>query len=84
MFAALQRAVGSRPELWGEVAVTSSGCLGPCFEGPTVVVYPEGVWYCGLRPEDAEEIVAGHLVGGVPVERLRYRFPGDEDADGDE
>ena len=25
--------------LAGDVAVTTSGCLGPCFEGPNVVVY---------------------------------------------
>jgi (2Fe-2S) ferredoxin len=36
-----------------------------------VVVYPEAVWYGGVKPADAEEIVAEHLVGGRPVERLR-------------
>src|SRR2546423_13564984 len=44
---ALQRAVGGDPELWGRVAVTPCGCLGPCFEGPAMVVYPEGIWYGG-------------------------------------
>src|SRR4029453_7009218 len=39
-FSALQRAIGHRPELWGQVAVTGCRCLGPCFDGPTVVVYP--------------------------------------------
>ena len=45
---ALQEGLGKHPELWGKVAVTPSGCLGPCFEGPTVVVYPEAVWYVGV------------------------------------
>ena len=36
-----------------------------------MVVYPEAVWYGNVRPEDAAEIVAEHLVGGRPVERLR-------------
>jgi (2Fe-2S) ferredoxin len=36
-----------------------------------VVVYPEAVWYGNVRPEDAEIIVAEHLVNGRPVERLR-------------
>jgi (2Fe-2S) ferredoxin len=77
LHAALLRAVGGKPELWGRVAVTSCGCLGPCFEGPTLVVYPDGVWYAGARPEDAEQIVTEHLMGGQPVERLRYRFEDD-------
>jgi (2Fe-2S) ferredoxin len=67
---ALQEGVGRRPELWGRVAVTPSGCLGPCFEGPTVVVYPEAVWYVGVTPADVPEIVESHLAGGVPVQRL--------------
>jgi (2Fe-2S) ferredoxin len=37
------------------------------------VVYPEGVWYGGVRVEDVAEIVESHLVNGVPVERLRLR-----------
>jgi (2Fe-2S) ferredoxin len=71
----LVEALGARPDLWGKVAVTASGCLGPCFEGPTIVVYPEGVWYVGVRPEDVAEIVEAHMAGGKPVERLVYRWP---------
>ncbi len=55
------------------VRVNHSGCLDQCGHGPMVVVYPEAVWYWGVRPEDAEEIVREHLIGGRPVERLRYR-----------
>jgi (2Fe-2S) ferredoxin len=36
-----------------------------------VVVYPDAVWYGGVKPGDAAEIVEQHLVGGRPVERLR-------------
>jgi (2Fe-2S) ferredoxin len=36
-----------------------------------VVVYPEAVWYGNVQPEDAEAIVAEHLIAGHPVERLR-------------
>lgn len=57
--------------LAGRVRINKSGCLDQCEHGPTVVVYPEAVWYGGVTPEDAEEIVAEHLVGGRPVERLR-------------
>jgi (2Fe-2S) ferredoxin len=71
VLAALQRAVGSDPELWGKVAITPCGCLGPCFEGPAVVVYPEGVWYGGVTEGDVSEIVERHVKGGVAIERLR-------------
>jgi len=54
-----------------KVRINKSGCLDQCEHGPTVVVYPDAVWYGHVRPEDAAEIVAEHLVGGRPVERLR-------------
>ena len=55
------------------VRVNHSGCLDQCGYGPMVVVYPEAVWYWNVQPEDVAEIVQVHLVGGQPVERLRYR-----------
>jgi (2Fe-2S) ferredoxin len=59
--------------LSGRVRINKSGCLDQCEHGPTVVVYPEAVWYGWVRAEDAAEIVHEHLVGGRPVERLRIR-----------
>lgn len=47
-----------------------SGCLDSCEFGPVVVVYPDAVWYGGVRPEDVEEIIEQHIIGGEPVERL--------------
>ena len=64
---ALAKAAG----LGGRVRINKSGCLDQCEHGPMVVVYPDVVWYGNVRPEDAAEIVAEHLVGGRPVERLR-------------
>jgi (2Fe-2S) ferredoxin len=57
--------------LAGKVRINKSGCLDQCEHGPTVVVYPEAVWYGHVQPEDAAEIVKEHLIGGKPVERLR-------------
>lgn len=53
------------------IRVNQSGCLDACEKGVAVVVYPEGVWYQGVKVEDAPELVARHLQGGEPVERLR-------------
>jgi (2Fe-2S) ferredoxin len=55
------------------VRVNHSGCLDQCGFGPMIVVYPEAVWYWGVKPADVEEIVTQHLIKGRPVERLRYR-----------
>jgi len=63
----LTRAAG----LGSKVRINKSGCLDQCEHGPTVVVYPEAVWYGHVRPEDAAEIVEEHLIGGRPVKRLR-------------
>jgi (2Fe-2S) ferredoxin len=70
LHAELQR-LAKAAGLDGRVRINKSGCLDQCEHGPTVVVYPEAVWYGNVRLEDAAEIVAEHLVGGHPVERLR-------------
>ena len=58
--------------LKGQIRVNKAGCLDQCGNGPMLVVYPEGVWYAHVRPEDCPEIVSSHLVGGRPVQRLLY------------
>ncbi|MBF0453461.1 MAG: (2Fe-2S) ferredoxin domain-containing protein [Magnetococcales bacterium] len=58
-------------DLFGQIQVTGTFCLGPCDQGPTMVVYPEGVWYKGVKPEDVTEIFEQHLLKDQPVERLR-------------
>jgi (2Fe-2S) ferredoxin len=75
-------AKGAAPLLqafWGElqkrqayeqVAITYSGCLGPCEGGPNVLVYPEAVLYQGVSTADVPEIFEKHLLGGEPVQRL--------------
>ena len=63
----LTKAAGLGPT----VRINKSLCLDQCEHGPTVVVYPEAVWYGNVMPEDAADIVNEHLLGGRPVERLR-------------
>jgi len=57
--------------LAGKIRINKAGCLDQCEHGPTVVVYPDAVWYGHVQPEDAEEIVNEHLLAGRPVDRLR-------------
>jgi (2Fe-2S) ferredoxin len=57
--------------LFDTIAITYSGCIGPCDNGPNVVVYPEGVMYSGVTKEDVTAIFDEHLIGGTPVARLR-------------
>ncbi len=70
LFARLQQ-LSKAAGLAGRVRINKSGCLDQCEHGPVVVVYPEGVWYGSVTPDDAAAIVEEHLVGGCPVERLR-------------
>lgn len=56
--------------LTGQLRIQKSGCLDVCEQGVSVVVYPEGTWYGGVKPTDAEEIVESHLRNGKRVERL--------------
>ena len=53
-----------------KIRANRSGCLGICDFGPTVVIYPEGIFYVGVQVEDVSEIVQSHLVNNQPVERL--------------
>lgn len=60
------------------VRTNAAGCLDACDHGVTLVVYPEGIWYGRVTPEDVPEIVDRTVLGGEVVQRLllpdaRYR-----------
>jgi (2Fe-2S) ferredoxin len=60
----------------GVARVTACSCLGPCFDGPNAVVYPDDVWYGRLDAGDADAIVE-HLLGGAIFEAKRLDPPGE-------
>ena len=55
-----------------DIRINKSGCFSQCGHGPMIVVYPENVWYAAVKESDLDDILASHIIGGVPVERLRY------------
>lgn len=57
------------------VRANNAGCLDACEYGPTIVIYPEGVWYGNVRKEDVAEIVREHILQGKVVERLLIKNP---------
>lgn len=54
------------------VFVTETKCFRLCRMGPLAVVYPDGVWYSGVTPENAARICDEHLAGGVIVDDLAF------------
>lgn len=67
--------------LAGQVRINRAGCLNQCGHGPNLVVYPEGVWYCGVQADDADAIFEQHIIGGQPVERLLSALPPGDNKD---
>ena len=55
-----------------EVRVNKAGCFSQCGHGPMMVVYPENVWYAGVKESDLAEIFEAHIKSGTPVRRLVY------------
>ncbi len=56
-----------------DVRINRAGCLDHCSYGPSVVVYPEGVWYRVTSVDDAKRILNAHIINGEIVEDLRMQ-----------
>jgi (2Fe-2S) ferredoxin len=65
LFNAFAQALIQR-NLQNRIALTSTGCLGPCQAGANVLIYPGSVMYSWLEPEEAGLIIDQHLLGGEP------------------
>jgi (2Fe-2S) ferredoxin len=73
LVAAVQQALLTRGAL--DALVTPCGCLGPCFDGPNAVIYPDGTWYAALAPADADGL-ADHLIDGRALAAKISERPG--------
>lgn len=59
-----------------DVRVTRMGCNSQHHVGPVLVIYPEGIWYKEVRPEDVPELIERHILRRERVERLlHYQMP---------
>lgn len=47
-----------RNKLSSKVRINKSGCLGHCKMGPTIVVYPQNIWFFQVDEQKLEEIYA--------------------------
>lgn len=56
-----------------DVRINTAGCLDRCELGPTLVIYPEGVWYSVKSREDVDEVLERHVARGERVGRLMLR-----------
>ncbi len=61
--------------LAGVVRANNSGCLDACEFGPSMVIYPEGIWYGGVKKEDVPEIIEQTILRGTVIERLLIKDP---------
>ena len=56
-----------------DALVVTTGCFGLCSLGPIMIVYPEGSFYSAVKPENVEQIVTEHIIGGKVVTSLLYK-----------
>jgi len=52
------------------VRANSAGCLEQCELGPTLVIYPQEIWYGGVQLEDVPRIVEQTIEQGKVLEDL--------------
>jgi NADH:ubiquinone oxidoreductase subunit F (NADH-binding)/(2Fe-2S) ferredoxin/NAD-dependent dihydropyrimidine dehydrogenase PreA subunit len=73
---AIYKALLEQAELKGlkeEVQIVKTGCFGFCEKGPIVKILPEEAFYVEVKPEDAAELIAEHMIKGRLVTRLLYK-----------
>ncbi len=54
-----------------KIRAQKSGCLDICDFGQTLVIYPEGIFYVGVKLNDVDEIINEHIINNKVVERLK-------------
>ena len=55
------------------IRINAAGCLDRCELGPTLVIYPDGIWYRFASESDVDEILETHIKNKGRVERLMMK-----------
>lgn len=58
------------------ISIRVTGCHGFCEAEPNVIIYPEGIFYQKILPEDAEQIVQRTVLKKIIIDRLLYTDTG--------
>lgn len=64
-----------KQKLEDKVRLRITGCHGFCEQEPLMVIEPENIFYCKIKPEDIPEIVSETLKNNRIIERLLYVDP---------
>ena len=74
VYKSLEEEISSRG-LTGKVVPRSTGCHGFCQQGPMVVIFPEEICYCRVKPEDISEIIEKTVLEKKVIHRLLFKDP---------
>ena len=72
--AALEQAL-EQQGMQASVEMKTTGCPGLCDQGPLVTIYPQGIFYTKVIPEDCSEIISQTVKNGEIIEHLLYEDP---------
>ena len=70
----LQQAL-ERNNIANKVDVITTGSFGFCEKGHIVKIIPDNTFYTQVGPDDADEVVREHIIGGRKIKRLLYIDP---------
>lgn len=59
---ALKAGLNNKDHPRGPVRIQKSGCLEFCEKGPVAVIYPDAIWFEGLKKEDCAQIIQEHFL----------------------
>jgi NADH:ubiquinone oxidoreductase subunit F (NADH-binding)/NADPH-dependent glutamate synthase beta subunit-like oxidoreductase/(2Fe-2S) ferredoxin len=56
-----------------DLEVKETGCMGPCSQGPVIMIQPDGIVYESLKSEDASRIIQEHIINGQVIEDFAFQ-----------